>query len=62
MKKKEVLKQIDEIESIYCEECLVNLALRKERGRNLAQSFCVHECTVGHSIKKIGVSLLKNHK
>ena len=55
--KKEVYKQVDILLSTYCENCFLHRQLVKDQGRTRAHRFCINQCTVGESLKKIGASL-----
>lgn len=59
MKHVQLINEIDCLFSTYCEGCLVRAALRKEKGKTAAHSFCIHACTVGEEIKEIGAKLQK---
>ncbi|WP_239582719.1 zinc-finger domain-containing protein [Bacillus tianshenii] len=56
--RKKILMEVGEILDTYCTECLVKQALRKDYGKNQAQSFCINECTVGAEIKILGDQLV----
>ncbi|MCA1321167.1 zinc-finger domain-containing protein [Bacillus tianshenii] len=58
MNRKKILMEVGEILDTYCTECLVKQALRKDYGKNQAQSFCINECTVGAEIKILGDQLV----
>ena len=61
MKRKDVLFQLNELLDTYCEGCFVKKALRKERGKLQAQSFCIQTCTIGGKIQQCGRLLVKQN-
>lgn len=56
--RKKILMEVGEILDTYCTECLVKQTLRKDYGKNHAQSFCINDCTVGAEIKILGDQLV----
>lgn len=60
--RKKILMEVGEILDKYCTECLVKQALRKDYGKNNAQSFCINECTVGSEIKTLGDQLVHRNE
>jgi hypothetical protein len=54
--------EVGEILDKYCTECLVKQTLRKDYGKNHAQSFCINECTVGAEIKILGDQLVHRNE
>ncbi|GMB09695.1 uncharacterized protein DUF2602 [Thermolongibacillus altinsuensis] len=60
MNRKEILDHLNEIIDTYCEGCFLKSALRKEYSKTYAQSFCIHQCTVGKKIQEYGKMLNKN--
>ncbi|MBO8177416.1 zinc-finger domain-containing protein [Aeribacillus pallidus] len=57
MKRKEVIAQVDELLTMYCDGCWLKAHFRKEFGKTFAHKFCIQQCTVGEKIKKIGRKL-----
>ena len=57
--KTDVIKEIDVLTDTYCDECLVKIQLRKERGKTGAHRFCIESCTVGEQLQFLGQELLK---
>lgn len=55
----DVMKEIDSITDMYCDECLVKIQLRKERGKTGAHRFCIESCTVGEQLRFLGQELMK---
>lgn len=54
-----VMKDIDELTDMYCNDCLVKCQLRKERGKSGAHRFCIEACTVGEQLQFLGQELMK---
>lgn len=54
-----VMKDIDEMTDMYCNDCLVKKQFRKERGKTGAHRFCIESCTVGEQLQFLGQELLK---
>lgn len=54
MKKKEIYKEITELNDTYCQDCFVKKHFRKEYGKAVAHSFCITKCTVGEKLKDYG--------
>lgn len=57
MDRKQVLMEVSDILDTYCNDCFVKSHFRKEYGKNYAQSFCIHQCTVGEKLKEYGKKL-----
>lgn len=60
--RKKILMEVGEILDKYCTECLVKQTLRKDYGKNHAQSFCINGCTVGAEIKTLGDQLVHRNE
>lgn len=60
MKRVEVIKQIDELLSSYCDGCFLRSYYRKEHSKTKAHKFCIHQCTVGGMIQTKGKYLNKS--
>ncbi|MED1673947.1 zinc-finger domain-containing protein [Pallidibacillus thermolactis] len=58
---KQLLDDLDTLLKNYCDGCFLARHFRKEKGKRYAHNFCIHECTVGLEIKKIGERLSGNH-
>lgn len=54
MDRKEAIEKVGEILDTYCNGCFLVHHHRKEFGKKYAQSFCIHQCTVGSELKKYG--------
>ncbi|PLR77213.1 zinc-finger domain-containing protein [Bacillus sp. V3-13] len=57
MKRKELLHEMGELMSHYCEGCFLHKHHRKEKGKKYAHRFCITQCTVGEKIKAYGNKL-----
>lgn len=58
--KKDVLKQVDLLLSTYCDGCFLHNQLVRDSGRTQAHRFCINQCTVGETLKKMGTNLNQN--
>ena len=54
MKNTPVINKIDHLIDTYCDGCFIRTHFRKEKGKAEAHQFCIHQCTVGEEIKKLG--------
>lgn len=59
MNKSTVIKDIDELNDIYCKDCPVKSELRKNRGKSGAHRFCIEQCSVGEQLQFLGNELMK---
>ena len=59
MNKISVMKDIDELTDMYCQDCLVIRELRQTRGKSNAHKFCIESCTVGEQLQFLGQELMK---
>ncbi|MEK3977610.1 zinc-finger domain-containing protein [Psychrobacillus sp. FSL K6-2836] len=57
LKNTQLINEIDYLSDTYCDGCFVRKQLRKESGKSIAYRFCIEQCTVGESIKRIGSNL-----
>ncbi|MED1205359.1 zinc-finger domain-containing protein [Heyndrickxia acidicola] len=57
MNRKEIIKELDEVLTTYCEDCLLKAHFRKENGKKFAHRFCISQCTVGSKLKDYGEKL-----
>ncbi|MEK3886095.1 zinc-finger domain-containing protein [Bacillus sp. FSL K6-3431] len=57
MKRYKVMKEIDELFSLYCDGCFLKTHHRKAFGKAYAHSFCIKKCTVGAAIQTKGKNL-----
>ncbi|OLN23189.1 zinc-finger domain-containing protein [Domibacillus antri] len=57
MSRTELLNEVEDLLNMYCKDCLVKAALRKEKGKIAAHKFCISECTVGEKLKQYGDKL-----
>lgn len=53
----EVLDKINALEEKYCQGCLLKELNRSEGTRTAAHNFCIHECSVGITIRSHGNKL-----
>ncbi len=53
----EVLDKINALEQKYCQGCLLKELNRSEGTRTAAHNFCIHECSVGITIRSHGNKL-----
>ncbi|MFB9859850.1 zinc-finger domain-containing protein [Salinicoccus siamensis] len=53
----DVLEKINDLEEKYCHGCLLKELNRSEGSRTAAHNFCIHECSVGISIRTHGNKL-----
>lgn len=54
MDKKQVIKEVHDMVQVYCEECFLYKYLRETNSRNVAQQFCIKECSVGEKLQEYG--------
>ncbi|CAM3982188.1 zinc-finger domain-containing protein [Lederbergia lenta] len=59
MKRCQIIKEIDELLSTYCEGCFLKTYHRKTYSKAQAHTFCIKQCTVGKHIQTKGKTLLK---
>lgn len=61
MDKSAIIKDIDELNDLYCIDCPIKKELRQTRGKAGAHRFCVEQCSVGEQLQFLGRELLKIH-
>ncbi|MDQ0155143.1 zinc-finger domain-containing protein [Robertmurraya andreesenii] len=54
MNRKEILQEVEELLSGYCNGCFLYKYHKLERGRTYAHRFCISECTIGEKIRDFG--------
>lgn len=57
MNKKQVIKEVHDLVQEYCEDCFLYKHLRETHSRNVAQKFCIKECSVGEKLQELGDKL-----
>lgn len=57
MNKRQVIKEVHGLVQEYCEDCLLYKHLRETHSRNVAQQFCIKECSVGEKLQEYGNQL-----
>ncbi|MBS4176625.1 zinc-finger domain-containing protein [Lederbergia citrea] len=58
MNRSKIIKEIDDLLSLYCEGCFLRLHFRKTYGNTHAHQFCIKECTVGENLQVKGKYLI----
>jgi hypothetical protein len=54
-----IMKDMNELQDMYCSDCLVIRDLRQTRGKTKAHQFCIENCTVGEQLQFLGEELMK---
>ena len=57
MSRKEILAEVENLLSTYCNGCFLKKHHKHEKGKRFAHKFCITECTVGNQIKTCGNKL-----
>jgi len=57
MERKQLLQEVNELLSTYCDGCFLKTYFRKEYGKKNAHQFCIRKCSVGEKLKKYGERL-----
>ena len=57
-----VMDEIDMINDMYCEGCLLKKHLIKDKGKTAAHRFCIKGCTVGEQLQFLGGEMNKMTK
>mgnify|MGYP001945584233 CR=1 FL=1 len=54
MNRNQAICGVGAILDTYCQDCFLREFLRETYGKNEAQRFCLHECSVGEQLQKYG--------
>ena len=58
MNRSEIIKEIDETITLYCNDCFLRSYYRKAYSKTYAHQFCILQCTVGETLREKGAKLL----
>ncbi|MDA1475403.1 zinc-finger domain-containing protein [Bacillus changyiensis] len=61
MDKKEIFKELTDLQDSYCEGCFIKKHFRKEHGKTYAHTFCITKCTVGEKLRTFGEVLMNKN-
>jgi hypothetical protein len=58
LKKQTVIKEVNGILDLYCDNCLLYKYNRSELGKRKAHRFCIKQCSVGKKLQNYGKQLI----